>query len=1100
MASDGDEEARLRGVALQNAQSILVARRRAEEALRQQSQWLRITLASIGDAVITTDVEGRVTSMNAVAQVLTGWSQSDALGLFLTEVLHIIHEDTRQAVENSAIRALQTSTIIRLANHTVLLARTGEEHPIDDSAAPIRDESGATVGAVLVFRDVSERKAADVARAHLAAIVESSEDAIISKTLQGIILSWNKGAEHVFGYAANEAIGRPVTMLLPPERLDEEQHILAQIARGDRIEHFETVRVGKHGRRLDVSLTVSPIRDASGQIVGASKVARDISRRKTVEARDRFLIALDDALRQHSEAEAMTLMAARALGEHLGVNRCAYARVEEDEDTFLLTGNFTRGVDSIVGRYTFRQFGEECLRLMRAGEPYVVADSALDPRITAADHAAYQLVEIGAVICVPIKKQGRFVAAMAVHTVGPRAWEASDVELVQRVAGRSWESIERARVTHELRESEHLFRALANSNPNLTWMARPDGWIYWYNDQWYAYTGTTPVDMEGWGWERVHDPATLPIVKQRWLRSIESGTPFEMVFPLRGADGTFRRFLTRVNPVHDSRGHIVHWFGTNTDVESERQTADANAELRERERLVREDAELQKRLLYSLFMQAPTSIAVLRGPNHVVELANPLVCEVWGHQESEVLNRPLLDVLTELRDQIFPSLLDEVFRTGVPYVGKETATRLTRRDGPTEIVYFNFVYSPFRNVEGDIEGVFVIASDVTDQVLARHQLDDLREAAESANRAKDEFLAMLGHELRNPLSPILTALQLMKLRGIDGAERERTVIERQVRHLTRLVDDLLDVSRIARGRVELKEGLIEVAEVVAKAIEMAGPLLDQRTHALDVDVPRRGLTVKGDSIRLSQVVSNLVTNAAKYTSPGGQITIRGNEEGDQVVLRVRDTGMGIAPDVLPRVFDLFVQERQAIDRSQGGLGLGLTIVRNLVEQHGGTVSAHSNGPGTGSEFVVRLPKANVAAMPGDRLALEPVDGRVIAPVRDPVRILVVDDSVDAAEMLAGALSAKGYETRIAHDAPGALRVAADFRPAIAFLDLGLPVMDGYELAARLRGLPELNGLRLIALTGYGQDSDRNKTRDAGFQHHLVKPVELEAIEAVLGDG
>ena len=967
MTSDRDEDARLHAVALQNAQSILVARRRAEEALRQQSEWLRITLASIGDAVITTDAEGRVTFMNGVAQALTGWSQADALGQLLTDVFRIVHEDTREPVENPAIRALQTRTIIRLANHTVLLARDGGVHPIDDSAAPIRDESGATVGAVLVFRDVSERKATDLARAHLAAIVESSEDAIVSKTLQGIILSWNKGAERLFGYTATEAIGQPITMLLPPERRNEERQILARIVCGDRIEHFETVRLSKDGRRIDISLTISPIRDASNVIVGASKVARDISRRKILEARDRFLGELDGALRHLSDAQGITLTAASALGEHLAANRCAYATVEEDEETFLLTGNYTNGVESIVGRYTFRQFGEECLRLMRAGEPYVVADSELDPRITAADRASYGMTAIRAVICVPILKEGRFVAAMAVHTATPREWQPDEVELVQRVAGRCWESIERTRVTHDLRESEHLFRALDNSIANLAWMARPDGWIYWYNDQWYDYTGTTPADMEGWGWERVHDPATLPAVKERWQHALDSGTPFEMVFPLRSADGSFRRFLTRVNPVRDSRGHVVHWFGTNTDVETERRTADANIELRERERLAAQDAELQKRL------------------------------------------------------------------------------------------------------------------------------------AESANRAKDEFLAMLGHELRNPLSPILTALQLMKLRGSDGLERERTVIERQVNHLTRLVDDLLDVARIARGKVELKEELVEIAEVVTKAIEIASPLLDQRTHTLDVSVPRRGLAVKGDSIRLSQVVSNLVTNAAKYTPAGGHITIRAKEEHGAVVVRVRDTGIGIAPDVLPRVFDLFVQERQAIDRSQGGLGLGLTIVRNLVERHGGTVSAHSDGPGTGSEFVVRLPKANTTLSPEGRPADEPAADRVIAPAADAVRILVVDDSVDGAEMLAAALSAKGYETRVAYDAPAALQIAADFRPAVAFLDIGLPVMDGYELAARLRGLPELNGLRLIALTGYGQESDRQKTRDAGFQHHFVKPVDLKAIEAVLGD-
>ena len=242
---------------------------------------------------------------------------------------------------------------------------------------------------------------------------------------------------------------------------------------------------------------------------------------------------------------------------------------------------------------------------------------------------------------------------------------------------------------------------------------------------------------------------------------------------------------------------------------------------------------------------------------------------------------------------------------------------------------------------------------------ARDQVDGLREAAESANRAKDEFLAMLGHELRNPLSPILTALQLMKLQGPEGSERARTIIERQVNHLIRLVDDLLDVSRIARGKVELRTELVEMAEIVTKAIEMASPLLEQRTHTLTVDVPRHGLLVDGDPIRLSQVVSNLLTNAAKYTPPGGHITVQAEPAEGEVVLRVRDTGVGIAPDLLPRVFDLFVQERQGIDRSQGGLGLGLTIVRNLIEGHGGSVQARSEGLGHGSEFIVRLPRASV---------------------------------------------------------------------------------------------------------------------------------------------
>ena len=321
---------------------------------------------------------------------------------------------------------------------------------------------------------------------------------------------------------------------------------------------------------------------------------------------------------------------------------------------------------------------------------------------------------------------------------------------------------------------------------------------------------------------------------------------------------------------------------------------------------------------------------------------------------------------------------------------------------------------------------------------AHEQLDGLRVVAESANRAKDEFLAMLGHELRNPLSPILTALQLMKLRGEPGSERERTVIERQVTHLTRLVDDLLDVSRIARGKVELKTEVVEMAEVIAKAIEMASPLLEQRTHTLTVDVQRRGLRVHGDVTRLSQVIANLLNNAAKYTPTAGTISVRARNEDGEVVVSIRDTGIGIAPEVLPMIFDLFVQERQALDRAQGGLGIGLTIVRSLVERHGGSVSVRSDGPGKGSEFTVRLPAVGRASDGVVDVGPE-AQAVPVAPSPGAIRILVVDDNEDGAEMLAAALMGKGYDTRVAHDAPTALReageahdVAADDEPG----DLG----------------------------------------------------------------
>ena len=387
------------------------------------------------------------------------------------------------------------------------------------------------------------------------------------------------------------------------------------------------------------------------------------------------------------------------------------------------------------------------------------------------------------------------------------------------------------------------------------------------------------------------------------------------------------------------------------------------------------------------------------------------------------------------------------------------------------------------------------ARELLEVLLIRER--DARAEAEVANRSKDEFLAMLGHELRNPLAPIVTALQLMQLRGDETLYKERTLIERQVRHLVRLVDDLLDVSRITSGKIELKRERIEISEIIAKAIEMASPLIEQRRHNLRVDVPRHGLAVEVDTVRMAQVLANLLNNAAKYTEPHGGITVSAAMENlaedPRVVLRVRDTGIGLSAEMLPRVFDLFVQERQAIDRAQGGLGLGLAIVRTLVELHGGTAEARSEGYGKGSEFIVRL----TAAPAGDEPA--PASRRESGIVADPdaLRVLVVDDNVDSAELLAESVRLMGHVPRVAHDGPAGLRIGAEFRPDVGLLDIGLPVMDGYELARHLRALPGLESIRLIAITGYSQEADRLQAVAAGFERHLVKPIQLEQLREVL---
>jgi PAS domain S-box-containing protein len=582
----------------------------------------------------------------------------------------------------------------------------------------------------------------------------------------------------------------------------------------ERGEYSVEHRVTKVGRDRAVRASGRAIFDERGDLVGIVGVLQDVTT-------DRFLLQVDDAVRPLIEAEQVTYTAAAMLGEYLSVERCAYCFVEADQDTFNLTGNYTRGVASIVGTYRFRQFGAECLRLMRAGEPYVVSDSRADARIDDEDREAYEATGVVGVVCVPILKSGRFVAAMAVHTAAPRRWRSDEVELVQLVASRCGESIERVRV------------------------------------------------------------------------------------------------------------------------ERERQ-----------------------------------------------------------------------------------GLLD---------------------------------------------------------------------AAQSANRTKDEFLAMLGHELRNPLAPIKTALQLMQMKDELAFERERTVIERQTAHLTRLVDDLLDVARIARGMVELRAERVELSEIVTRALEVAGPLAAQRSHTVDVHVASTGLLLDGDPGRLTQVVANLLTNAAKYTPPGGKITITGSQRDSDIVLSVRDNGIGMTAETLEHAFERFVQGRQGVDRAQGGLGLGLSIVQSLVQRHGGSVEARSDGPGGGSELIVRLPSAQaerVSPLPRRASELPPRSWQ-------RKRVLVVDDNQDAAALLAEALALRGCQVQVAYDAARALQLASLQPFDFALLDIGLPVMDGYELASRLRQLAHLADAALIAVTGYGQDSDRRRAQAAGFHHHLVKPVDLRALDQIV---
>ena len=363
--------------------------------------------------------------------------------------------------------------------------------------------------------------------------------------------------------------------------------------------------------------------------------------------------------------------------------------------------------------------------------------------------------------------------------------------------------------------------------------------------------------------------------------------------------------------------------------------------------------------------------------------------------------------------------------------------------------------------------------------------------ARTADRRKDEFLAMLGHELRNPLSPIKSVLQLMQMKGDTHFARERAVMERQVEHLARLVDDLLDISRVTRGKLELKREILAFQLVLERAVEMVAPLIERQGHRLEVALPEGPIWVEGDPARLAQVVTNILGNAAKYTPPGGRIEVRLQREGAGLRLAVKDDGIGISPELLPRIFAAFVQDGRAIDRAQGGLGLGLAIARNLLELHGGTITADSRGPGMGTEVVLSLPGASP---PEAARSARPEPVR--APATGGLRVLIVDDNHDGAAMLGQLLSSMGLETHLAYDGESALTKISELRPEAALVDIGLPLMDGYEVARRVRagvGCP----ITLVAITGYGQEADRQRALEAGFDEHLVKPPDLERIFAIL---
>jgi signal transduction histidine kinase len=449
--------------------------------------------------------------------------------------------------------------------------------------------------------------------------------------------------------------------------------------------------------------------------------------------------------------------------------------------------------------------------------------------------------------------------------------------------------------------------------------------------------------------------------------------------------------------------------------------------------------------------------------------------------ERDVLRGYLTGAADYLTKPIRPEILRSKVAVFVELFRKSRALAVTNEALQREVAERQRAEEALRRVNQDLEG----------------RVRERTEALEVADRRKDEFLAALAHELRNPLAPIRAAVEFMRLKGnVDPAlERARGVIDRQVEHMTRLIDDLLDVSRITRDQLVLRTAPVQLGDIVAAAVETSRPAIDQRGHRLTIAVPPQTIWLEADPARLSQVLSNLLTNAAKYTPPCGDITISAEVVSDDVIVHVIDTGVGIASDMLPRIFEMFIQVDRLRGRSADGLGIGLTLARRLVEMHGGTIEVASSGLGHGSRFSIRLPVLDAGQRHADRFDSE-FDP---TPLPDALRVLVVDDNRDAAEMLVAMLTAWGQRTAIAFDGPSAIEVGQAFRPNVVLLDIGMPNMDGHETARRMRQQAWGERAVLAAVTGWGQQADRERSEAAGFDHHLVKPVAPAALKALLSE-
>jgi PAS domain S-box-containing protein len=1061
---------------------IVAGRRRAEESEHARRVWYEGMLTSVGDGVIATDADGAVSFLNTAAEGLTGWSRSEAVGRSITEVFPFASGPK----EHPALTALRQGMPADAGGSAVLLDRNGQSKPIGLRADPIRSVEGVTVGAVLVFEDATERRQAEEATAKLAAIVASSRDAIICRGVDDRITSWNSGAERLFGYSATEALGQPIAILLPADQTDEMPRMLSRIEGGAPVSHYETERAAKDGRRIDVSVSVSPLRDASGRIVGLATIARDVTERRQAERRQSAQYAIGRLLSEASTVEQALPRMLEALCVNLRWDLGLFWLVDRESGVLRRAAAWHRGGPG------FEQFvvAMEDMTFVpgvglpgeawSTGEPGWVVEFAGERRLTRGPLASR--CGLRSVVAVPLRQGEDVLGVVELYAADARPPDEALFGTLRIVGGQVGLFLERKLAEGELRVAETRFRRLAEAGILGIIVTDIESHIVSEaNDAFLLMIGASRDDLDAGriDWLALTPPEYHEVDARAvaQIRATGACEPFAKEY--NGFNGR-RVSVLMGGATLDSPTRVIAFL---LDVTERRRTQDA---LRHREQQLRLALDVARmgtwdRNLITGEVEWSENLELIHGlPPGSEGMTLESFAERVHSDDAERVRIVLEQAIADASD------FEAEFRVQPP--GGETLWLASRG-------------RVFRNASGLPARMVGVAIDITGRKQAEEDLKAAKDAADAANEAKNEFLAVLSHELRTPLTPVLAAVSAM-IEDDSTPNDFRPILQmvrRNVELEARLIDDLLDITRISRGKLQLETQVIDAHELIYQALDICmGDLLAKALHRkLTLTALRHH--VAADPARLQQVFWNLIKNAVKFTPAGGLLTIRSENIGDTLIVEVTDSGLGIEADALPRIFNAFEQGESAITRRFGGLGLGLAISRSVVDVLGGKLSASSEGRDRGSTFRIELPLAEPEpAAPttqvngGDSLK---VNRKSLADTAQaPLHILLVEDSKDSLDVLSRLLRLRGHKVSTAECVAEAVAAARSDSFDLLVSDLGLPDGSGIDVIHGFRAHSEAPA---IVLSGFGMESDLRRTREAGFAAHLIKPVDLAQLEAAI---